>query len=77
MTICFHVDDVKCSHEEPAAVDDFLQWVKEKYGSIGEVKITRGKLHEYLGMTLDFAKKGKARIDMVNYVKSMLEDSPE
>jgi hypothetical protein len=57
-------------------VDDFLSWVKKTYGSIGVVKITRGKVHDYLGMRLDYTQPGKAIIDMVDYVQSILRSFP-
>ena len=56
MTVSWHVDDLKVSHIDPKAVDDFLMWIKRTYGRIGEVKITRGKYHEYLGMKFDYSQ---------------------
>ncbi|CAJ1929674.1 unnamed protein product [Cylindrotheca closterium] len=47
-----------------------------RYGSIKAVPIVRGKIHRYLGMTLNFLVKGKLKIRMDNYVKNMLEDFP-
>ncbi|CAJ1954076.1 unnamed protein product [Cylindrotheca closterium] len=47
-----------------------------RYGSIQPCKIVRGKIHRYLGMTLDFSVKGKLKIRMDDYVKNMLEDFP-
>ena len=35
----------------------------------GELKICRGKIHEYLGMTLDFTIDGEVKITMISYVK--------
>jgi len=47
-----------------------------KYGGYGEVKVTRGRIHAYLGMTLDFTKKGEVAVDMGDYVTIMVDDSP-
>ena len=44
---------------------------------IGQVKSTRGKVHKYSGMTLDFRSPGKVKIDMRDYVKKMVKDFPE
>ncbi|KAG7361760.1 reverse transcriptase RNA-dependent DNA polymerase [Nitzschia inconspicua] len=52
LTVTWHVDDLKVSHMQPSVVTEFMQWVKTMYGKIREVKITRGKVHEYLGMKL-------------------------
>ena len=75
-TIRFHVDDLLSSHMDPKVNDEFLEWLKEKYGNIKPVKATRGKVHKYLGMTLDFRKKGKLKIRMDDYIKRMLEEFP-
>ena len=47
------------------------------YGHFGEVKATRGPVHDYLGMTFDFLEKGIVKIDMIDYVEGMLEDFPD
>jgi hypothetical protein len=71
MTVSWHVDDLKVSHKESKNVTDFLKWVTETYRQYGEVKTTRGKLHDYLGMTLDYRVPGQATIDMRAYVDQM------
>jgi hypothetical protein len=77
MTVSWHVDDLKISHEETKIVDSFLEWIKKTYGSIGEVKTTRGKIHDYLGMKLDYTVKGQVSIDMVGYIESMVSNFPK
>ena len=76
MTVSWHVDDVKVSHVNSKHVDDFITWIKQTYGAIGDVKTTRGKIHEYLGMKLDYTVKGQVSIDMVDYVNKMIHDFP-
>jgi hypothetical protein len=39
--------------------------------------IYRGKIHEYLGMEIDYSVKGKIKICMIKYVDNMLKDFPE
>jgi hypothetical protein len=77
LTISWHIEDLKISHMEPKTVDDFLAWLKETYAQIGELKSTRGKQHDYLGMTLDYGVPGQITIDMVDYVKSMVSFFPD
>ena len=36
-----------------------------------------GKVHEYLGMTLDFSDAGKIIVDMEKYFDGVLEDLPD
>ena len=71
------MDDLKASHVESRVIDGFIEWVKETYGLIGKVKTTRGKIHDYLGMKLDYTVDGQVTIDMVDYVDSMVNTSPE
>lgn len=74
LTICFHVDDCKISHKSPKVVSKFIQWLRSEYESIfedgsGKMKVSRGKVHDYLSMILDFSTKGQVKISMFEYVK--------
>ena len=55
-----------------------LKWLNEKYASddIGEVKANRTDRHDYLAMVLDFSCKGVLKVDMRDYVKSMVNEYP-
>ena len=78
MTIVWHVDDLKVSHKDLKEVDKFIKFLKREYeDDMGKVKVTRGKIHKYLGMTLDYTVAGSVRIDMRDYVEKTLEAFPE
>ena len=47
--------------------------VRRHYGS-GKMKINRGKIHEYLGMTLDFSVSGEVKITMTPYICEVIDD---
>ena len=57
-TVKFHVDDLKSSHVDSRVNDNFLSWLNSKYGKHGEVKATRGKVHDYLGMKFIYGEDG-------------------
>jgi len=78
-TVIWHVDDLKSTHANSVVNDDFFSWLKKKYANdgVGEVKVTRGKRHQYLGMKLVFASGGKLKIDMVDYFDKMCREFPE
>ena len=63
-TILWHMDDLKISHEDSAVVTDIIWRLNEKYGKITPMISTCGKVHEYLGMTIDFSDIGKVKITM-------------
>jgi len=75
MTVCWHVDDLKVSHVDPLEVTKFGQWLNATFGVT--VAEHRGKVHDYLGMIMDFSKKGKVSINMIEYIKGMIADFPE
>ena len=76
LTICFHVDDCKISHESTPVVDNTISWLKEDYNVLfedgsGTMKVCRGKTHDYIGMTLDYSHNSKVHISMVKYIKDV------
>ncbi len=73
-TVRFHVDDLMASHLLKKVNDKFLKWLNKMYGGYGAVKATRGKIHDYLGMTFDFSAKGEVHVDMIDYVENMIDD---
>ena len=75
-TIVWHVDDLKISHVDSSVVDGIIASLKEEYGQVGEMTVKRGKIHEYLGMTLDFSDDKSFVVDMEAYLTSMCEDLP-
>ena len=77
LTVSWYVDDLKSSHKDSKVNNRFLKWVEDTYGAIGVVKKTRGKVHEYLGMKLDYTVAKQVSIDMTDYVKSMVENFPQ
>ena len=40
LTICWHMDSLKSSHINPKVNDEFLQWIKDTFGQLGEAKMT-------------------------------------
>jgi hypothetical protein len=71
--ICFHVDDCKLSHVSVKAMDDMIAWLRQEYESIfedgsGKMTVSRGKVHEYLGMKIDYSHPGIVIISMFDYI---------
>jgi len=78
LTVVWHVDDLKVSHKDVPVVDQFIEWCREKWEDPGitKMKPSRGKIHDYLGVTLDYSVPGKVKIYMKDYVNKMFEDFP-
>jgi hypothetical protein len=77
MTICFHVDDCKLSHRKTKVMDSMIDYLIQEYESIfeggsGSMTVSRGKIHKYLGMTLDYTVGGQVKITMFDYIDEIL-----
>ena len=75
-TVLWHVDDLKISHVDISVCEKVVDVLNERYGEETPLTVTRGDLHDYLGMTLDFSTDGKVSIRMEDYVENMLADLP-
>jgi hypothetical protein len=63
------VDDTKISHEYSKAVSHVIQKIEARFG---EMAVTRGKEHVFLGMNISFHKDGTASIMMKDYIKEAI-----
>ena len=75
-TVAWHVDDVKISHVEKEVVDRVIHDLETKFGKEAPLSKSRGKVHDYLGMILDFSVDGELRINMIPYIKMVLAALP-
>ena len=77
LTITWHVDDLKVSHKKYQVVSCMVKWLKAKYEQLfkdgsGAMMITHRKIHDYLGMQLDFSMPGEVKVTMIPYVKEIV-----
>jgi hypothetical protein len=78
MTICWHVDDLLMGHEDSKIVTKFLKWLATRYNTDDKkLNVIRVHKHDYRAMNLNFSKKGVFSIDMIPYIKKIIETFPE
>jgi hypothetical protein len=60
---------IKMSHEDENEVTNMITWLKSICGE--DTRVSRGRVHDYLGMTLNFSGKGevKVKVTMIDYLK--------
>ena len=73
-TILWHVDDLKISHMDSDVVTSILDEINDWYGEISPLTITRGMIHDYLGMTIDFSNPGQVKFTMIDYIDDFLQE---
>ena len=72
LTLVWHVNDIKASKVEAEVVTRIEKWLRKTYEHLfkdgsGKMKLCRGKIHDYLGMNLDYTIKGEVKITMIPY----------
>ena len=73
----WHVENLKLSHKDPKVIDKIITSLDDEYGKTGKMTVRRGKIHEHLGMTLDFSRPGKFIMDMEQYIDEVMKDLPK
>lgn len=74
--VAWHVNDLKVSHIETKVVDNFIEKLESEFGKETPLSKSRGKVHDYLSMELDFSKPGEVTVWMIEYIKTILQDIP-
>ena len=70
-TIVIHVDDGFVTGSSEDILDVFFQQLQSH---LGDVTIRRGRVHEYLGMVMDFQQKGLVHITIRKMIESIIAD---
>ena len=58
-------------------VDKVIALLSGENGKVGETTVKRDKIHEYLGMTLDFSEESQFIVNMEEYINEILIGLPE
>ena len=69
----------KISHKDPPkVVTNIIKNLNDKFRVESLLTETRGKVHDYVGMTLDYSTPGKVMLSMMfEYLEDMLQRLPE
>ena len=54
-----------------------LTILQQEYGKEALIPSTTGKVHSYLGMTIDYSTPGKVVFRMEDYIDRMIKECPE
>ena len=77
LTCQFHIDDLKLSHVNQKALDAFVEKLKSIFGKKDELSENTEKVHEYLGLTIQYNLPGKVAFTMFEYLKDSIVEAPE
>ena len=76
--VVWNIGDIKFIHKSKKIVARMGKWLKKNYDILFEdgsvnMKISRCKIHDYLGTTLDFSETGEVNINMIPYIEYMVK----
>ena len=78
LTIQFHVDDLKCSHRDQQVLEDVIDMLNNKFRTkTQELSVTRGTVHDYLGLTIDYTNSNYVKFTMYDYLEDILKEADE
>ena len=71
ITIIFYIDNLMLVHKNPIITTKYIKLLNEIYRSKDPLTVTRGKVHEYLDMTIDFLLKIGYSITQYDFAMKM------
>ena len=74
-TIVFHVDDLNISYIDKEVVSNIINELSSRFGDIMSLSVSRGKIHDYLGMTFDYTTPVRLMITMYDYIYGVIENA--
>ena len=76
-TILWHIDGLKIAHTDDKEVTEIIDKLSKQLTRDKPLSITRGIIHEYLEITINFSNVDKVTFTMYDYIKSTLKELPE
>ena len=80
MTVMWNVDDLKVSHKDEAEIDKFTDFLQDKYEKPQQgLMLTYhcGKVHDYLGINLDYSRTKKLKVSMIKCTSKIFKGFSE
>lgn len=75
-TITFHVDDILSLHADKRVNYELYTWLYLKFGQLKQLKLSRGKVHKFIGRNLGFSGKIKLHVTQNLHVQGMIYACP-
>ena len=64
------MDDNKIAHKDPKVVTEVIDIMKKHFG---DLSVTRGKVHRFLGMNITITEDRKLKIDMKEHLQEAID----
>ena len=76
ITIQFFVDDLKVSHVDNGVFKKEIEKLDDKFRTnTQQLNVTKGDVHDYLGLTLDYSHDSYVKITMYDFIQNILPEN--
>jgi len=75
-TIAWYVDDLKISHQKQEVLEEVFNDIQSEFGKEAPLTVSRGKVHNYLGMQIDYTEEGKVKFTMPHMIEEIINQLP-
>ena len=77
LTIQFDVDNLKLSHVSQTTIDDVIDDLHAVFGKDKKMSMSYGKVHKYLGMTMNWSDNNIVKFTMYDYLEDIPLEAPD
>ena len=76
LTVQLHVDDIIAYNKDQCVLDNFIRELNNVFGKEKKLEESKGVVHDYLGLTIDFYLPGKVVFSMFEYLEDIVVEAP-
>ena len=71
----FCIDDLHCSHKDGEVINNLITNSNNKFKTkFNELLVCKGKVHDYLGINIDYTNKEYVKFIMYDFIKYILKE---
>jgi hypothetical protein len=72
----WYVNNLKISHENQDIVGRCIDMIRQEFGSKMDLPVQQGKIHDYLGIQINFSEDQKVKLTMYYYIEELIKEMP-
>ena len=77
-TILYHVDDLKILHRDLSVIRELAKQIDDTFKTKNQsLSVTEGKVHDYLGILMDYNHKDCVTFTMYDYLEDIFKEADE
>ena len=76
LSIQLFIDNLRCSHEDGEVINNLITNLNDKFKTkFNELLVCKGKVHDYLGINIDYRNKEYVKFIMYDFIEDILKEA--